>query len=57
MWSKRFGITGEQFGNAVATDGANNVFVTGTFSGTVDFGGGVLTSAGDADLFVAGFAP
>jgi len=29
--------------------------VTGTFSGAVDFGGGELISAGNADIFVVKF--
>src|SRR6185369_10524726 len=45
-WSKNFGSTGSDRGSSVATDTAGNVVVTGTFSGTVDFGGGGLTSPG-----------
>jgi hypothetical protein len=37
----------------VAVDGAGNVLLTGDFDGTVDFGGGPLTSAGSDDIFVA----
>jgi hypothetical protein len=33
-------------------DTQGDVLVTGTFSGTVDFGGGPLTSAGSTDIFV-----
>jgi hypothetical protein len=36
----------------VAVDGNNNVAVTGHFNGTVDFGGGGLTST-NFDIFVA----
>ena len=32
---------------------SGNVLVTGYFKGTVDFGGGVLTSAGSHDIFLA----
>lgn len=38
---------------AVAQDSSGNVLVTGTFAGTVDFGGGSLTSISGADIFVA----
>jgi hypothetical protein len=31
--------------------------VTGGFQGSVDFGGGVLTSSGPGDLFVARYGP
>src|SRR5260370_37504889 len=43
--------------NSVATDAAGDKFVTGSFYGTVDFGGVQLTSAGGSDTFVAEFAP
>jgi len=33
------------------------VVVAGTFEGTIDLGGGTLTSAGGRDLFVAKFSP
>lgn len=37
---------------ALATDAASDVLVTGALVGTVDFGGGALTSAGGNDVFV-----
>ncbi|WP_165251531.1 hypothetical protein [Paludisphaera soli] len=40
-------------GNGIRVDGAGNVYVTGTFFGQADFGAFRLTSAGDADAFVA----
>ncbi|APR81654.1 Hypothetical protein A7982_07003 [Minicystis rosea] len=52
MWSKRFGDTQDQ--TAIATtDPAGNVILAGSCAGTVDFGGGALTSAGDRDVIVA----
>jgi hypothetical protein len=36
----------------VATDAQNDVLVTGALTGSVDFGGGALTSAGGKDIFV-----
>jgi hypothetical protein len=38
---------------AVATDAAGDSYVTGSFTGTVDFGGMTLTSQSSADIFVA----
>ena len=38
-------------------DGSGNVLVTGTFEGTVDFGGGPLTSTGVSDIFLAKYDP
>ncbi len=53
LWSKRFGGASSDSGAALATDTSGNVVVTGTFEGSVDFGGGTLTSAGLKDIFVA----
>jgi hypothetical protein len=55
LWSKRFGDGNVQHANAVAVDASGSVIVTGDFKGTVDFGGGALTSAGGSDIFVAKF--
>jgi hypothetical protein len=55
LWSKRFGDSSEQYAYSIAADGPGNVLVTGYFQGTVDFGGGGLTSAGSYDIFVAKF--
>jgi hypothetical protein len=56
LWSRRFGGTGSDVGSSVAVDPlSGNVLVTGQFQGTVDFGGGPLTSVG-IDIFVAKYA-
>jgi len=52
-WSQRFGSALDDAGYAVATDASGNVYVTGNFSGTVNFGGSNLVSAGDPDVFLA----
>jgi hypothetical protein len=58
VWSKRFGNTNvAQRANATAFDSAGNVVVTGYFGGTVDFGGGPLTSPDNQDIFVAKLDP
>ena len=56
VFSQRFGDTNLDEGLAIAVDGEGNVLVTGGFFGTVDFGGGALLSAGNADIFLAKFA-
>ncbi|MBI4705677.1 MAG: hypothetical protein HY744_31685 [Deltaproteobacteria bacterium] len=59
LWSKRFGDELEQSALGVAVDEAGNVFVTGEFAGTIDWGGpeGPLASAGGTDIFLAKLDP
>lgn len=51
----------EDVGHAIALDKAQNVYVAGSFQGTVDFNAGaepqVRTSAGDSDIFLAKRSP
>jgi len=56
-WSQVFDGAFGSRQSSVAIDWAGNAIVTGRFSGTVDFGGGVLTSAGLNDIFVAKISP
>ena len=42
---------------ATATDAAGNVYVAGSFGGTITLGGTTLTSAGDRDILVAKWNP
>ena len=53
IWSHSFGAGGLDRCHSIAVDGAGNVLITGTFAGTVDFGGGPLTSVGGHDIYVA----
>jgi hypothetical protein len=52
-WSRRFGDGADQEALAVALDGHGGAVMTGRFEGTIDFGGGPLSSAGSTDVFVA----
>jgi len=59
-WAKNFGCTGSCTGVSgqgwdVATDGAGNIVITGTFFGSADFGNGSLASAGASDIFLASY--
>ncbi len=51
VWAKLFGDSQDQAGQAIAVDSAGDVYVTGYVNGSIDFGGGALTSAGGADAF------
>lgn len=53
QWSQGFGGTGSETSNGVHFGPSGDVFATGAFQNGVDFGGGVLTSAGSNDIFVA----
>jgi hypothetical protein len=53
LWSKQFGDLDLQEAWAIGVDGMDSVVVCGNFGGTVDFGGGPLTSQGSTDIFAA----
>lgn len=53
VWSKRYGDATAQNFKDVATNANNDIFVTGSFNGQIDFGGGPITSFGAADAMLA----
>jgi hypothetical protein len=53
--SKRFGDLSNQYPLDLVVDGTGDVLITGYFQGGVDFGGGLLTSAGGDDAYIARF--
>lgn len=55
LWAKGFGDASTQAGRAVSVNGTR-VVVTGTVSGALDPGGGLLTTAGGGDVLVASYA-
>ncbi len=56
QWVQAFGDDADQFGTAVATDTAGNIYVTGYFFGTASFGGAALTSNA-WDIVLAKYTP
>jgi hypothetical protein len=58
LWSKRFGGSGDDYGQSVSVDSLGNVYGTGFFwSSNIDFGGCPLSSAGDYDIYLIKYAP
>jgi|GEM_PF-961717 len=59
LWARSGGGTGDEnsFGADLTTDRVGNVYVTGAFQGTAQFGSTTLTSAGSDDVFVAKYSP
>jgi hypothetical protein len=51
-WMRRMGGLGDERATGVAIDGANSVYVSGSFAGAVDFGAGSIVATG-VDGFVA----
>ncbi|MCC6993582.1 MAG: hypothetical protein IT370_03030 [Deltaproteobacteria bacterium] len=47
------GSGGTDLALGIAVDGADNVVVVGSFEGSIDLGGGMLTTAGAYDMFIA----
>jgi hypothetical protein len=56
-WSQGFGDVSNDAARAIAIDPSGNIIAAGAIQGTVDFGGGPLTSAGAEDAYVVQFDP
>jgi hypothetical protein len=52
IWSHSFGGTDHDVAYGLALDATGNVYVTGAFKNTIDFGNGPLTSAGLGDVYI-----
>ncbi len=53
IWANRAGSDYSDNGAALVLDASNNIYVTGSFSDTADFGNSNLVSNGEHDFFVA----
>lgn len=53
LWAQKGTSPGFEDGNAIATDDSGNVYVTGQFEFSTNFGPVTLTAAGGHDIFVA----
>ena len=60
LWARQLGGTDFEAGKGIALDAAGNVYITGTFNGTISvdmpFGNAKLTSVGNTNFFVAKFS-
>src|ERR1044071_9185803 len=56
-WAVRAGGARHDKTRGLATDRDGNVYMTGEFGATADFGKQTLTSKGDLDFFVAKYSP
>ena len=56
-WSRVFGSSLADDGEGISKDKVGNVYVTGYFSNSVDFGGGKLSTKGAHEMFVVSLDP
>ena len=52
VWVNAYGGQGAQEGLGIAADSSDNIFTTGYFYNTVDFGDGDVTSTGNEDIYI-----
>ncbi len=57
LWVKQLGGSGEERAVSVSLDANGNIFITGHFWGSFEFGGTTYTSFGQEDAFIAKLDP
>jgi hypothetical protein len=53
LWAESAGGTNSDYGEGITVDMSSNIYITGSFYGTANFGDDSLTSSGWEDIFVA----
>lgn len=56
-WMKSYGNASSEYVSDLAVDSEGNIFVTGTFSGTLTIDGQSVTSVGNTDFYIAKMTP
>jgi len=54
-WTRRAGGLASDIATAIAVDAGRNIYITGYFTGSADFGGGLYGSEGMQDIFIASY--
>jgi hypothetical protein len=57
LYARRANCTGDSHGYALAVDPQSNCYLAGAFKNTITLGDTVLTSSGNADIFLTKMAP
>lgn len=58
LWVKQLGGANSDSGHTITTDSVGNIYVAGTFLGTINFGSGTLSSStGSSNFFLLKLSP
>lgn len=57
QWAELFGDGADQFVSGIATDSSGNIYITGSFAGSIAFGTKNLISSGGTDIFLLKLNP
>lgn len=57
LWAKQFGGADSEYSRGVAVDDLDRIYVSGNFSGFVEFDGETLTAKTTVDIFMISFGP
>jgi hypothetical protein len=57
VWAKKIGSSGSEIGQSLTLDPFGNIYITGSFTGTTNFGGGIIySSSSGRDIFIAKYS-